>query len=57
MSINIILIILIALAPIIAAIMLVKNSTKKFNLTDQELERIKARNKKLDQEEQLEKDD
>ncbi len=48
MTLTILLIIVIALGTIISGIMLLKQSAKKFILSDEELEKIKQRNKAQD---------
>ncbi|QBG35076.1 DUF2897 family protein [Litorilituus sediminis] len=50
MSLSLIFIILIALGIIIGGILLLKQSAKKFNLSPEQLKRIKARNEALDKE-------
>lgn len=52
MSLSTIIIIVIALGTVVSAILLLKQSAKKFNLTDEQLKEIKKRNKALDKEEQ-----
>lgn len=44
--------IVIALGIIVSAVLLLKQSAKKFNLSDEQLKDINERNKKLDKEEQ-----
>jgi hypothetical protein len=51
MSLTGIIIILVALGLVISAILLLKQSAKKFNLTDEQLKNIKKRNDELDKEE------
>ncbi|TPH13884.1 DUF2897 family protein [Litorilituus lipolyticus] len=51
MSIIAILIIIIAVGVIAGGVLLLKQSAKKFNLTDEQLTKIKARNKEIEQEE------
>jgi len=51
MSITAIIIILLALGLILGGILLLKKSAKKFNLTDEQLKKIKERNQALDKEE------
>ncbi|MGB1197643.1 MAG: DUF2897 family protein [Thalassotalea sp.] len=51
MSIYFIFLIILAASLIIGGIMLIKQSAKKFNLTEQQLKDIKARNKALDEQE------
>ena len=51
MSITVIFIVVLAVSLIVGGIMIVKQSAKKFNLTDEQLKRVKARNKALEQEE------
>jgi len=55
MSITGVLIILLCLGMIVGGILLLKKSAKKFNLTEQQLKDIKARNQQLEKEEQQEK--
>ncbi|WDE00625.1 DUF2897 family protein [Thalassomonas actiniarum] len=55
MSITGIIIILLCLGMIVGGILLLKKSAKKFNLTEQQLKDIKARNQALEKEEQQEK--
>ena len=55
MSITGVLIILLCLGMIVGGILLLKKSAKKFNLTEQKLKDIKARNQQLEKEEQQEK--
>lgn len=50
MSLSLIFIILIALGIIIGGVLLLKQSAKKFNLSPEQLKRIKARNEALDKE-------
>ncbi len=50
MSLSLIFIILIALGIIFGGILLLKQSAKKFNLSPEQLKRIKARNEALDKE-------
>jgi len=57
MSITALVIIVICLAMIVSAILVLKRSAKKFNLTDEERLRIKERNLKLEREEQQENQD
>ncbi len=52
MSFTVLLIIFFSLAMIISGIMLLKKSAKKFNLSKEQLEKIKARNLAQDKEEQ-----
>jgi len=49
MSAWVVFIIVMALSLIVGGIMLIKKSAKKFNLTPEQLERIKQRNKQLDE--------
>lgn len=51
MSLTIIFIIVLAVSLVVGGIMIVKQSAKKFNLTDEQLKRVKERNKMLEQEE------
>ena len=51
MTISVLVIIVLALASIIGAVMVLKKSAKKFNLTDEQLAKIKQRNKELDKKE------
>lgn len=51
MNTSLILIILMALALIIGGIMLLKQSAQKFNLSEEQLKKVKERNKKLEKEE------
>lgn len=51
MSITAIIIILLALGVILGGVLLLKKSAKKFNLSDEQLEKIKERNQALDKEE------
>ncbi len=51
MSITAIIIILLALGLILGGIFLLKKSAKEFNLTDEQLKKIKERNQALDKEE------
>ena len=44
-------IIIIALGTIVSGILLLKQSAKKFNLSEQQLDKIKQRNKLLDEQE------
>jgi len=46
---------LIALLLIVGGIMLIKQSAKKFKLTEEQLEQIKERNRQLDKEEDQER--
>lgn len=48
---SIIVLILLALGIILGGVLLLKKSAKKFDLTDEQLEKIKKRNKELDEEE------
>ena len=50
-----IIIAVIALGLIVGAVLLLKQSAKKFNLTDEQLKNIKERNKTIEAEEQKEK--
>jgi hypothetical protein len=49
-----IILIIFALGSIVGAILLIRKSAKKFNLTAEQLEKIKARNQLIDKEEQEE---
>jgi len=49
MTFTTLLIIVIALGTIVSGIMLLKRSAKKFNLSDEQLEKIKQRNKAQDE--------
>ena len=51
MTISVLVIIVLALSSIIGAVMVLKKSAKKFNLTDEQLTKIKQRNKELDKKE------
>lgn len=51
MSVTLIFIAVLAVSLIVGGIMIVKQSAKKFNLTDEQLKRIKARNEVLEKEE------
>ncbi|XQW85980.1 DUF2897 family protein [Thalassotalea piscium] len=51
MSLTFIFIIILAVSLIIGGIMLLKQSAKKFNLTDDQLKKINERNKELEKEE------
>lgn len=55
MSISIILLIIFSLGIIISGILLLKQSAKKFNLTDEQLKEIKTRNKMIEKQEEDEK--
>jgi DUF2897 family protein len=48
-------ILIISLGMIVSPILLLKQSAKKFNLSEQQLKDIKERNKALDAEEELDK--
>lgn len=50
------LIVIISFGIIVSAILLLKQSAKKFNLTDQQLKEIKQRNQQLDKRDQKEND-
>jgi len=52
MTLSILAIIVLILAMIISGLMVLKKSAKKFNLSDQELQRIKKRNLALDKKDQ-----
>lgn len=49
------LITIISLGTIVSSILLLRQTAKKFNLTDQQLKDIKARNEALDAEEEIDK--
>jgi len=49
-----IIIAIIALGIIVSAVLLLKHSAKKFNLTDEQLKNIKKRNSDIEKEEQKE---
>ncbi|PCI63525.1 MAG: DUF2897 domain-containing protein [Gammaproteobacteria bacterium] len=51
MSLTALLIITLAIAMIVSGILLLKKSAKKFNLTDEQLQKIKKRNQQLDEKE------
>ena len=51
MSYSAIFIIILALGMIVGGVLVLKKSAKKFNLTEKQLAKIKARNKSLDKEE------
>ncbi|RHW75024.1 DUF2897 family protein [Colwellia sp. RSH04] len=51
MSISTILIIIIAVGIIVGGVLVLKQSAKKFNLTDEQLKNTKARNKEIEEEE------
>jgi len=51
MSFSIIILISLALGIIIGGVMVLKKSARKFDLTTEQLERIKSRNKALDEQE------
>lgn len=51
MDISLLLILLLALGIIVSGILLLKQSARKFDLTDEQLADIKKRNKALDEEE------
>jgi hypothetical protein len=55
MSITTAIISLLILGIIVGGLLVIKKTAKKFNLTEQQLERIKERNKVLDKKEQQEK--
>ena len=55
MSIIMMIVLLLAIGLIVGAVLLLKQSAKKFTLSDEQLKRIKQRNKQLEKEEQ--KDD
>jgi len=52
MSASAIIIITLAIGIIIGGILVLKNSARKFNLTTEQLDKIKKRNEELDKEEQ-----
>jgi len=52
MSLSVIILITLALGIIIGGILLLKKSARKFDLTTEQLENIKKRNKELDEKEQ-----
>ena len=52
MSLSVIILISLALAIILGGVLLLKKSARKFDLTTEQLESIKKRNKALDEEEQ-----
>lgn len=51
MSLSIIILISLALGVILGGVLLLKKSARKFDLTDDQLERIKKRNKAMDEQE------
>jgi hypothetical protein len=55
MSITTAIISLLILGIIVGGLLVIKKTAKKFNLTEQQLDRIKERNKVLDKKEQQEK--
>ncbi|NQY89027.1 MAG: DUF2897 family protein [Colwellia sp.] len=55
MSLSVIILISLALGIIIGGILLLKKSARKFDLTTEQLKRIKKRNKTLDEKERKEK--
>jgi len=54
MSFSAIVIIILAIASILAGVLLLKKSAKKFDLTPEQLEEIKKRNKAIDKQEESE---
>jgi hypothetical protein len=52
MSLSVIILITLALGSIVGGILLLKKSARKFDLTTEQLENIKKRNKELDEKEQ-----
>ena len=54
MSFTIAIVIILAIGTIVSAILLLKQSAKKFDLTKEQLQEIKTRNKALDKEEKKE---
>ena len=46
-----IIVVILALGIILGGVLLLKKSARKFDLTDEQLEKIKKRNKELDEEE------
>lgn len=55
MSLSVIILISLALAIILGGVLLLKKSARKFDLTTEQLESIKKRNKALDEKEQEDK--
>ena len=55
MSLSVIIVITLALGIIIGGVLVLKKSARKFDLTTEQLESIKKRNKELDKEEQEDK--
>ncbi|WP_114325711.1 DUF2897 family protein [Candidatus Colwellia aromaticivorans] len=55
MSLSVIILIFLALGIILGGVLLLKKSARKFDLTTEQLESIKKRNKELDAKEQDEK--
>lgn len=51
MSMSIIILITLALGIIIGGVLVLKKSARKFDLTEEQLEKIKKRNKELDEQE------
>lgn len=51
MSISVIIFITLALGVIIGGVLVLKKSARKFDLTEEQLEKIKERNKELDEQE------
>jgi len=51
MSLTTVIIIVLALGMVLGGVLLLKKSAKKFNLTDEQLEKIKQRNQALEQKE------
>ncbi len=56
MSILVIVIIVFSVGLVVSGILLLKQSAKKFHLSDEQLKEIKERNKQLDEQEQQEAD-
>lgn len=56
MSFSAIAIIILAIASILAGVLLLKKSAKKFDLTPEQLEEIKKRNKAIDKQEESERE-
>jgi hypothetical protein len=54
MSLIEIIIIVVAIGLVVSAVLLLKQSAKKFNLTDEQLDKINKRNEVLDKEEKKE---
>jgi uncharacterized membrane-anchored protein YhcB (DUF1043 family) len=55
MSLSVIIVITLALGIIVGGVLVLKKSAKKFDLTTEQLESIKKRNKELDKKEQEDK--